>query len=61
MFALSTAGAVFTLNDDKSSGDGVDRNSAIIGGIFSFNFPEYQDLELQLLVFVVCFVFVLAV
>lgn len=32
MFALSTAGAVFPFNEDKASDDGVDRNSAIIGG-----------------------------
>ncbi|XP_026006116.1 contactin-associated protein-like 2b [Astatotilapia calliptera] len=29
------AGAVFNLNEDKFSGDGVDRNSAVIGGIIS--------------------------
>lgn len=32
MFALSTAGAFSPFNEDKASGDGVDRNSAIIGG-----------------------------
>ncbi|KAM9323054.1 contactin-associated protein-like 2b [Pholidichthys leucotaenia] len=32
---MEAAGAVFPLHEDKSSGDGVDRNSAIIGGIIS--------------------------
>lgn len=33
-FVLSSAGAVFPFNEDKASGDGVNRNSAIIGGEF---------------------------
>ncbi|XP_073348301.1 contactin-associated protein-like 2b [Pagrus major] len=32
---LEAAGAVFPFNEDKTSEDGVDRNSAIIGGIIS--------------------------
>uniref|UniRef100_A0A669EDF5 Contactin associated protein 2b n=1 Tax=Oreochromis niloticus TaxID=8128 RepID=A0A669EDF5_ORENI len=32
---IEGAGAVFNLNEDKFSGDGVDRNSAVIGGIIS--------------------------
>uniref|UniRef100_A0A672ZSF8 Contactin associated protein like 2b n=1 Tax=Sphaeramia orbicularis TaxID=375764 RepID=A0A672ZSF8_9TELE len=32
---LEAAGVVFPFNDDKTTGDGVDRNSAIIGGIIS--------------------------
>lgn len=40
MFALFTAGAVFNLNEDKFSGDGVDRNSAVIGGMFSFKYTR---------------------
>lgn len=35
-FDLSTAGAVFPFNEDKASEDGVDRNSAIIGGKIHF-------------------------
>lgn len=31
-FFFFPAGAVFPLNEDKASRDGVDRNSAIIGG-----------------------------
>lgn len=47
MFALSTAGAVFPFNEDKVSGDGVDRNSAIIGGKSCLT-SNYKVLELQL-------------
>ncbi|GLD61852.1 contactin-associated protein-like 2 [Lates japonicus] len=32
---IEAAGAVFPFNEDKASDDGVDRNSAIIGGIIS--------------------------
>lgn len=47
MFALSTAGAVFPFFEDKVSGDGVDRNSAIIGGKSHLT-SNHQLLELQL-------------
>lgn len=47
MFALSTAGAVFPFYEDKVTGDGVDRNSAIIGGKSHLT-SNHQLLELQL-------------
>uniref|UniRef100_A0A3Q4H043 Contactin associated protein like 2b n=1 Tax=Neolamprologus brichardi TaxID=32507 RepID=A0A3Q4H043_NEOBR len=37
---IEGAGAVFNLNEDKFSGDGVDRNSAVIGGMFSFKYTR---------------------
>lgn len=48
---MSPAGADFLLNEDKSSEDGVERNSAIVGGKYSCcSAAGFDKCEQQLMV-----------